>query len=154
MESIACTPCDDRVADEAHAAEFARDEEAGHVGLEGGRDDGEFDAALFRAEDQRDGLRGAGGGAGAVADAGGGVHHLRLAIDEADDGVLGTGRDAGAGAAAEREVDVGMQRRGLGEAGLFRFFPCTRGAAIGAAARHREQHQADARRGRCRRELR
>ena len=110
----------DRVADEAHAAELACDEEAGHVCLECWRDDGQFDAALLRAEDERDGLRGAGGGAGAMADAGCGVDDVCLAIDEANHSVFGAGCHACGRAAAERQVDLRMERGWLGEAGLFR----------------------------------
>jgi hypothetical protein len=37
------------------------------------------------------------------------IDHRRLAIDDADDGVFGAGRDARCRAAAQRQVDLRMQ---------------------------------------------
>ena len=47
MASMRLTALRDGVADQAHAAEFAGDEDAGHVGLEVGLHHGNIDAAFF-----------------------------------------------------------------------------------------------------------
>ncbi len=72
------------IAYEAHAPKLARDEKARDVGFECLADVRDIHPAGFRAENQRNGVVGAGGAAGAVADALGPVDKLRLASHKPD----------------------------------------------------------------------
>jgi hypothetical protein len=103
------------LADQAHAAELAGDEQARHVGLEIGLQQRDVQAAFLGAEDQRDRIERAGRMAGAVADAGRGVDQRGLAVDHAQR-MLGADLDAGAGADAQGGVDDRVQRRRLVQA--------------------------------------
>ena len=103
----------DGIADQPHAAELAGDEQAGHIGLEVGFDDRQLDAAGFRPEHQRDGVRGTGRLAGAMTDAARGLDQLGgPIIDNAEQGVsrsnLRTSANAGAAAQTLHGVDQGM----------------------------------------------
>ena len=70
-------------ADQAHAAEFAGYENAGHIGLKTRADIGNVDAALFGSENQLDGVKRTGWQASAVANAVGRVDEHGFAIDDA-----------------------------------------------------------------------
>src|SRR5205085_10050226 len=72
------------LADQADAAELAGDEEPFHVGLEVRLHVRDLDAAARRAEDEVDRLYRTRGYARAVADAGGRIDLMRLALHDAE----------------------------------------------------------------------
>jgi hypothetical protein len=112
------------IADQSHTAQLACDEESRDVGLEPGTDLGQVHAARGRPENQVDGTNRAGDLAGPVADAVGRADKLCLAVDQAQDvvvGLLGTRLDAGTTADALESVDRWMQRSGFDEARFQRF---------------------------------
>ena len=96
-------------ADQAHAAQFARDVDAGHVGFEIGVDLRDIDTALFGAEHELDRIDRAGREAGAVPDAMGRVDQLGLVIDDAQR-VFGAGFHAGRRPDASGRIDDRVQR--------------------------------------------
>ena len=98
------------IANQPHAAKLARDEEAGDVGFEVSADMRDIDAALFRAENQRNGIVWAGHAAGAVADTLGPVDEFGLASHKSDDFAFGTCRNARAAAHAFAVIENGMKR--------------------------------------------
>ncbi len=113
----------DGIADQSHAAQFARDEHAGDIRLEPRRHARQVHAARRRAEDEFDRADGASRAAGAVADALGGAHEARLAADQAEYVVLRlfrAGADAGAAADALQRIHDRMQRSRFQEAGAHR----------------------------------
>ena len=113
----------DRVPDQPHAAEFARNEHPRHVRLEIGLHRRDVDTASRRAEHKRDGVGRANRLAGAVTDAVGRADKMCLLADHAEHGVrvlLGARFDAAAAPDALRLVDFGMQRRRLDHALLGR----------------------------------
>ena len=99
----------DCVSNEAHATEFAGDEDSGDVGLEIGANIGNVDAALLRAENQRDRVARANLLAGAVTDAMAGLDQFGLSVDQSQNVALGTGADASAAAHTFRRIDFRMQ---------------------------------------------
>lgn len=107
------TALGDGVSYQAHAAELACYEHALDIGLEVRRDIRDVHAALFIAEDQRDGPDRAGRGARAVSDAVRGVYERAPAGDEAQDILLRAGLDARGAADAQRGVYLRMERRRL-----------------------------------------
>ncbi len=113
----------DGVADEAHAAEFAGDEDPGHVGLEIRAEVRDVDSALLGAENERDGVERTGLAAGAVSDAVSRLDELGLAVDHADDVAFGAGADTGATGETFPRVEDRMKRRRLHESGLHRRSP-------------------------------
>ena len=94
----------DGIADQAHAAELACNEQPGHIGLKVRFDNRQLDAAGLGAKHQRDGAGGTGGLAGSVADAARRLDELGLVADEAEHrvpvGHLGAGANAGTAAQA------------------------------------------------------
>ena len=104
---------------------------AGHIGLEVAAHVGDVDAARLGAEDQRQGLHRAGAGAGAMADAGGGVDERGLAADDAQ-GALRAGLGTSAGSSRQRFGST----TGCRDGGSIRpaFFACAR-ASISASCR-------------------
>ncbi len=109
----------DRVANEAHAAQFAGNENAGNVGLEILIDVGNIDPPPLGAKNQGDGVDRADRLAGAVPDAMRGLHQFGLAADQSENVPFGAGPDARSASDTFRRVDDGMQRRRLGQAGFF-----------------------------------
>src|SRR5215472_2944628 len=99
----------DRVADQPHSAELARNEDARHVGLEVAADMRDVDAALCGSEDQGDGVGRARRPAGAVTDAFRRLDELRLAVDQPEDVAFRTGVHTCAATEAEPRIDLGMQ---------------------------------------------
>src|SRR5436853_101842 len=101
-------------ADEPHAAQFTRDENAGYRGLEFRRQDGNVDATPLAAEHQRDGIDRTGGLACAVADAIPGTYQDGPPVDDAKDRVVRlfrAGLDARAAADTSRGINNGVKRR-------------------------------------------
>src|SRR5262245_62236100 len=72
----------DRIANEPHATELAGNEDPWNVGLEIRRHMGNIDASTFRPENKCDRVVRAGGTAGAVTDAVGGLDQLGLSVDQ------------------------------------------------------------------------
>src|SRR5690606_37046092 len=108
-----------------------------------------LDAAARRAEHELDGADGARREASSVADAVGGAHESRLAVDEAEHvvlGLFGTHLDAGPAADALERVDDGMQRWRLDEACRSRVFAHAEAALVQAASAPRKGAEHDERR--------
>ena len=110
----------DGIANQAHAAQFAGDEDAGHVCLEVFVDVGDVDTACLGAEYECDGVDGANCLARAVADAMRRFNQRCLAANQSDDVAFGAGPYAGAAADAFRGIDDRMQRGRFEQTGLSR----------------------------------
>ena len=110
----------DGIANEAHAPQFARDEQSGDIRLKGCVNLGKFDTALGCSEHQRNGPGGACFRAFAMAYAMGGGNEFRPATDQAQNVTFGTSLRARAASHAERWIDDGMKCRRLCETGLDR----------------------------------
>src|SRR6266566_1709983 len=95
-------------ADQAHAAQFARDVDAGHVGFEIGVDLRDIDTALFGAEHELDRVDRARRQARSVADAVGGIDQFGLVVDDAQR-VLGAGFHARRRSDAPGRIDDRVQ---------------------------------------------
>ena len=95
-------------ADQAHTAQFARNEDAFHIGLESRIDLRDVHAAFLGAENQCDGILRAGGGARAVADAVSRIDQHRLALDHAQR-LFRASLDATARAETAHRIDYRVQ---------------------------------------------
>src|SRR5262249_43832794 len=114
------SPLLQRIADETHAAELTGDEYARHAGLEVRREHRDIRTAPFGAEHQGDRLHGAGGLAGAMADAIRRAHELRATPDDAEHVMVrlfGARLHTRPAADAARRIDDRMERGGVVEPG-------------------------------------
>jgi hypothetical protein len=112
-----------RIANQSHAAEFAGDEDARHIGFELRAHHRYFHAAPRRAEHQRDCFGGTSRFACTVPDAVGRTHELRASTDDAQhmmQRLLGARLHARAATDAARGIDDGMQRNWIDESGGLR----------------------------------
>ena len=136
-------PLLDGVADKAHAAQLARDVEAVHVRLEVAAHARQVHAARGRAEDERDGVRGARALAHPVPHTPRRRDGRRLAADQAQHVALGTDGGARAAAEAPRRVDDRVETGRLVEAGALGHARRRGGAPLAPPPRHHERHRRD-----------
>src|SRR5579871_2675302 len=99
----------DRIANEAHSAEFAGNEDPRNVCLKIRPDMGNVDSSALRAEDERNCVVGASLAAGAVTDAMRGFNELSLAVDQPENIPFGASANTGATAQTFRWIDFRMK---------------------------------------------